>query len=86
MSPMPHPVSSSARRPAILIAGEIYALVDLAAGNPDHADVVAGSMAAGLTAILIAAIQGSARPEETAYADEPAKRSRSSASSDPSSK
>lgn len=51
----------SAMTVAILIAGEIYALVDLASADPNHADIVAGSMAAGLTAILIAAIQGSAR-------------------------
>ena len=44
---------------AILIAGEIYALVDLATNEPDHADIIAGSMAAGVAAILIAAIQGS---------------------------
>lgn len=44
----------------ILLAGEAYALIDLATDNPDHADIIAGSMAAGVTAILIAAIQGSA--------------------------
>ncbi len=44
----------------ILLAGEVYALVDLATDRPDHADIIAGSMAAGLVAILIAAIQGSA--------------------------
>jgi hypothetical protein len=44
---------------AILVAGEVYALVDLAGGDPGHADIIAGSMAAGLAAILIAAIQGS---------------------------
>lgn len=44
---------------AILLTGEVYALVDLATENPDHADVIAGSMAAGVAAILIAAIQGS---------------------------
>jgi hypothetical protein len=43
----------------ILLAGEVYALVDLATDNPDHADVIAGSMTAGVTAILVAAIQGS---------------------------
>ena len=48
----------------ILLAGEIYALVDLATDNPDHADIIAGSMAAGVVAILIAAIQGSGRREE----------------------
>jgi hypothetical protein len=48
----------------ILLAGEIYALVDLATDTPDHADIIAGSMAAGLAAILIAAIQGSAQPGE----------------------
>jgi hypothetical protein len=45
---------------AILLAGETYTLVDLATDSPDHADIVAGSMAAGVTAILIAAIQGAA--------------------------
>ena len=45
----------------ILLAGEIYALVDLATDSPDHADIIAGSMAAGVVAILIAAIQGSAK-------------------------
>lgn len=44
---------------AILLAGEVYALVDLATDNPDHADIIAGAMAAGVAAILIAAIQGS---------------------------
>jgi hypothetical protein len=50
----------------ILLAGEIYALVDLATDNPDHADIIAGSMAAGAVAILIAAIQGSAKRGEDA--------------------
>jgi hypothetical protein len=59
----------SAMTVAILVAGEIYALVDLASGDPDHADIIAGSMAAGLTAILIAAIQGSARRERPAGPD-----------------
>lgn len=45
----------------ILLAGEVYALVDLATDSPDHADIIAGSMAAGVAAILIAAIQGAAR-------------------------
>ena len=44
---------------AILLAGEVYALVDLATDNPDHADLIAGSMEAGVAVILIAAIQGS---------------------------
>jgi hypothetical protein len=48
---------------AILLAGEIYALVDLATNSPDHADIIAGSMAAGVVAILIAAIQGSVQKE-----------------------
>jgi hypothetical protein len=43
----------------ILLAGEVYCLVDLATNSPDHADIIAGSMAAGVTAILVAAIQGS---------------------------
>jgi hypothetical protein len=50
----------------ILLAGEIYALVDLATDSPDHADIIAGSMAAGVVAILIAAIQGSAKREDDA--------------------
>jgi hypothetical protein len=49
---------------AILLAGETYALVDLATNSPDHADIIAGSMAAGVAAILIAAIQGSARRDD----------------------
>ena len=53
----------SAMTVAILVTGETFALVDLASGDPGHADIIAGSMAAGLTAILIAAIQGSARSE-----------------------
>lgn len=48
----------------ILLAGEIYALVALYEDNPNHADIVAGAMAAGVVAILTAAIQGSAeRPD-----------------------
>ena len=54
----------SAMTVLILIAGEIYALVDLASGDPGHADVIAGSMAAGLAAIQIAAIQGSRQRED----------------------
>ena len=50
----------------ILLAGEIYALIDLATDSPDHADIIAGSMAAGVVAILIAAIQGSAQRGESA--------------------
>lgn len=50
----------------ILLAGEAYALVDLATENPNHADIIAGSIAAGVAAILIAAIQGSARREDPA--------------------
>lgn len=53
----------------ILLAGEVYALVDLATNSPDHADIIAGAMAAGVAAILIAAIQGSARREEPAPPD-----------------
>ena len=50
---------------AILLAGEVYALVDLATDSPDHADIIAGSMAAGVTAILVTAALGStARREE----------------------
>lgn len=54
----------SAMTALILIVGEIYALVDLASGDPGHADIIAGSMAAGLAAILIAAIQGSLQRED----------------------
>ncbi len=54
----------SAMTVLILIVGEVYALVDLASGDPGHADVIAGSMAAGFTAILIAAIQGSLQRED----------------------
>ncbi len=50
----------------ILLAGEVYALVDLATDSPDHADIIAGSMAAGVVAILVAAIQGSGRREDEA--------------------
>ena len=59
----------SAMTALILIAGEVYALVDLATGEPGHADVIAGSMAAGLAAILIAAIQGSLQREDEAPPD-----------------
>jgi hypothetical protein len=51
---------------AILLAGEIYALVDLATDSPDHADIIAGAMAAGVTAILVAAagsVASSADPD-----------------------
>jgi hypothetical protein len=50
---------------AILLTGEVYALVDLATDNPDHADIIAGSMAAGVTAILVTAVLGAAPREET---------------------
>lgn len=49
----------------ILLVGEIYCLVALATDDPAHADIVAGAMAAGLVAILTAAIQGSARPDSS---------------------
>lgn len=45
----------------ILLVGETYALIDLATDDPGHADVIAGAMAAGLVAILTAAVQGSAK-------------------------
>jgi hypothetical protein len=45
---------------AILLTGEVFALIDLASDDPGHADVIAGSMAAGVTAILVTAILGSA--------------------------
>jgi hypothetical protein len=44
----------------ILLVGEVYALVDLATDDPNHADIIAGAMAAGLVAILTAAIGWSA--------------------------
>jgi hypothetical protein len=44
----------------ILLAGEIYALVALYNNDPNHADIIAGAMAAGVVAILTAAIQGAA--------------------------
>jgi CDP-diglyceride synthetase len=50
----------------ILVAGETFALVSLATNDPNHADIVAGSMAAGVVAILIAAIQGSSSRVEMA--------------------
>ncbi|HSS32160.1 MAG TPA: hypothetical protein VLL27_02645 [Solirubrobacterales bacterium] len=54
---------------ALLLVGEVYALVDLATENPDHADIIAGSMAAGVTAILIAAIQGSVEASKDEQGD-----------------
>lgn len=42
----------------ILLAGEVYALVALYEADPNHADVIAGAMAAGVVAILTAAIPG----------------------------
>ena len=48
----------------ILLVGETYALVDLATDDPGHADIIAGAMAAGLVAILTAAVQGSARTSD----------------------
>ncbi len=59
----------SAMTVLILIVGEVYALVDLATGEPAHADVIAGAMAAGLAAILIAAIQGSLQRENESASD-----------------
>ncbi len=53
----------------ILVAGEVYALADLANGDPGHADIIAGSMAAGLAAIMIAAIQGSLQRREDGGGD-----------------
>jgi hypothetical protein len=43
---------------AILIAGETYALLAIADARSAHADIVAGAMAAGVVAILTAALQG----------------------------
>ncbi len=49
----------------ILLAGEVYALVALYDNDPNHADIVAGAMAAGVVAILTAAIQGATEgPQE----------------------
>jgi len=49
----------------ILLVGETYALISLATDDPAHADIVAGAMAAGLVAILAAAVQGAAeKPTE----------------------
>ena len=49
----------------ILLAGEVYALVGLYTSDPNHADIIAGAMAAGVVAILTAAIQGAAEePKE----------------------
>jgi hypothetical protein len=45
----------------ILVVGEIYVLVSLATDDPAHADIAAGAMAAGLVAIVTAAVQGTAR-------------------------
>lgn len=53
----------------ILLVGEIYALVALASNDPNHADIIAGAMAAGVVAILTAAIQGSAEPPQEKPAD-----------------
>lgn len=50
---------------AILLTGEVYALVDLATDDPGHADVIAGSMAAGVTAILVTAVLGAGPREGT---------------------
>lgn len=49
---------------AILLTGEVYALVDLATDSPGHADIIAGSMAAGVTAILVTAVLGSSAREQ----------------------
>jgi hypothetical protein len=48
----------------ILVVGETYALVDLATDDPGHADIIAGAMAAGLVAIVTAAVQGSAKTSD----------------------
>jgi len=48
----------------ILIAGETYAMVALARDVPEGADLIAGSMAAGVAAIMIAAIQGATQARE----------------------
>jgi hypothetical protein len=48
----------------ILLAGEVFALAALYESDPGHADIVAGAMAAGVVAILTAAIQGAAEAPE----------------------
>jgi hypothetical protein len=48
----------------ILLLGETFALVSLATNDREHADMVAGSIAAGAAAILIAAVLGSARHQQ----------------------
>lgn len=50
----------------LLLAGEVYALVALYSNDPNHADVIAGAMAAGVVAILTAAIQGAAEEPDDA--------------------
>jgi glutamine synthetase len=46
----------------ILVGGQTFALADLATATPDHADIIAGSMAAGIVALLVAAVIGSTTP------------------------
>lgn len=49
---------------AILLTGEVYALLDLATDSADHADIIAGAMAAGVTAILVtAALSSTQKPD-----------------------
>ena len=48
----------------ILLVGETFALASLATNDPGHADVVAGSIAAGAAALLIAAVLGLGRGRE----------------------
>jgi hypothetical protein len=47
----------------ILVGGQAYALADLATASRDHADIIAGSMAAGVVALLVAGVIGSTTPE-----------------------
>jgi hypothetical protein len=49
----------------ILLVGETYCLIALATDDPNHADVVAGALAAGVVAMLAAAVQGSAAEVDT---------------------
>jgi hypothetical protein len=59
---------------AILIGGETYALLAIADAKSAHADIVAGAMAAGVVAILTAALQGAiAERSEPKGPDKPAR-------------
>ncbi|HEX5608567.1 MAG TPA: hypothetical protein VFX45_00585 [Solirubrobacterales bacterium] len=53
----------------ILLVGETYCLVALATADPTHADVIAGALAAGVVAMITAAVQGSAARQDAAPGD-----------------